>query len=312
MLETLGTANFVLLSIWFVLSLALLTLRTPLKFLLEKLDPNQASTILMLVLAIPVLVSLAVTLLLYYPQIGSFFLVLHCHGPACSEHLPVGHLPQLGPLSLFITATALGLIAVKSWQDGRANLRFGSGIRGLCKTRAGFWEIDEQTPLAFTSGLFKPQIVLSTGLLKQCSKKEVDIILLHEQGHRLNRDNLRILLARLLSLPMPGARYFISELCLCIEKSCDLRSCQHHEPGDVARCILKLAAASKSQSSAIYCAFAKESVEQRVKNLLGPSPLTLPKSVSFSLSCVAAAALCLSVTPLHHYVEWLMLGLTQH
>lgn len=313
MLETLGTANFVLLSIWFVLSLALLTLRGPIKLVLDKLDPEQASAVQLLVLAIPVLASLSATVLLYHPQLGRHFLVFHCHGPACGHHHPpMGNLPTLGPLSLLITAAALGLVLLRSWQDSRANLRFGMRIHRFCKARAGFWEINEQTPLAFTIGLLKPQIVLSTGLLHHYSKKEVDIVLLHEQGHRLNHDNLRILIARLLSLPLPGARYFISELRLSIEKSCDLHASRYHDRSDVARCIIKFAAASKLLAPSTYCAFATEAVEQRVENLLKPAPKKLPVAVSTCLALSSAALLCLSVTPLHHCVEWLMLGLTKY
>lgn len=52
---------------------------------------------------------------------------------------------------------------------------------------------------AFTTGLFRPIIVLSSGLTKHLEKDELEAIVLHEQHHVRTRATLQLLLNRMLS-----------------------------------------------------------------------------------------------------------------
>ncbi|MFQ5585359.1 MAG: M56 family metallopeptidase [Thermodesulfobacteriota bacterium] len=50
---------------------------------------------------------------------------------------------------------------------------------------------DDRNRVAFTHGLFRPRIYLSTGLLKGLERKEVEAVFMHELHHRRRRDPLK-------------------------------------------------------------------------------------------------------------------------
>lgn len=52
------------------------------------------------------------------------------------------------------------------------------------------------SPLAFTAGLLRPRIYLSTGALAALGADELEAVLLHERAHLLRRDPLRVTVAR--------------------------------------------------------------------------------------------------------------------
>lgn len=305
MFEYVGTANFVLLSLWFLLSIAIAALRRPLTRVLQRLHPAQATVLLLIILSLPAVISFATTGLLYLPLPVEPLIDHHCHNTNCANHSPLGILPLLGPASLVFSAVAALFIAWRSWRSTRANWRCNRDIKMLCKPREGYWELPDPGTMAFTVGLVHPRIVLSSGLLAQCNAAETDIVLRHEQGHIRQRDNLRILLARMVSLPMPGAAYFLQALSLSIEKQCDLLATQKHSRCDVAKCIVKLAQ-SPCKVPTQASAFVSEAVELRVLALLNPTPQRVPvRYAALALTAIlTAVALC--IDPLHHLVENLL------
>ncbi len=54
---------------------------------------------------------------------------------------------------------------------------------------------DDSVRTAFTHGLIRPRIYVSTGLINALTRKELNSVLLHEIHHRRNRDPLRVFLA---------------------------------------------------------------------------------------------------------------------
>ena len=91
-----------------------------------------------------------------------------------------------------------------------------SGARAIIKTRRvalcagraiseGPWRmgfaserlmvLDGPNTLAFTTGLFRPLIVLSTGLIRSLDPREVEAVVAHESAHVAGRDNLILLAA---------------------------------------------------------------------------------------------------------------------
>lgn len=310
MIDHLGTANLVLLSLWFLLSLSLVALRRPLLALLRTLHPGQATNLLLLALSLPAAISISTTILLYLPLISDFLIGYHCHDGICASHHPLGTLPVIGPTSLALTGLTLLAISGKSWLSTTASRRCKRHVRLFCSDKNGYLEVADDQLLAFTVGLFNPRIVLSTGLLALCDSLERDIVLRHEQGHVRHRDNLRLLFAKMVSLPMPGATSFIQELRLSVEKRCDLLASKTHSRCDVARCIVKLAQSSCATLPRV-CGFVDQAVEQRVLTLLNPAPKPVPPLITIATAAAMVALVALSVNPLHHQIELLLRWVSQ-
>lgn len=57
---------------------------------------------------------------------------------------------------------------------------------------------DDKTRVAFTHGLFRPRIYISTGLLRGLEREEVKAVLLHELHHKRNMDPLRFFVMSLI------------------------------------------------------------------------------------------------------------------
>ncbi|MBI5970475.1 MAG: M56 family metallopeptidase [Deltaproteobacteria bacterium] len=113
-----------------------------------------------------------------------------CHDlvSACFEYL------ALGKLTFIWTGAALA-----SWGVIYASVR---GVASYINTRSALTRLpitasgslniieDETAACAFTSGILKPKIYLTRGLLKKLSFSENKAVLLHELHHKKNRDPL--------------------------------------------------------------------------------------------------------------------------
>jgi Zn-dependent protease with chaperone function len=54
--------------------------------------------------------------------------------------------------------------------------------------------VEDETPLVALSGLLRPRLLISRGVLRSLSAEELDAALRHEQAHRTSRDNVKRLL----------------------------------------------------------------------------------------------------------------------
>ena len=98
-------------------------------------------------------------------------------------------------------------------------------------------------PFAFSSGIIRPRIFLSTGLLSSLSEEEKRVIVAHERAHLERRDSLRLLLARALSLAhIPFTRrLMLAHLQLATEQACDAIAAQQTRDASlVAELLLKI------------------------------------------------------------------------
>src|SRR3972149_3541708 len=84
-----------------------------------------------------------------------------------------------------------GLSLLKSY---RAIRRLPLADRGLSVALIR----DESVKVAFTHGLIRPKIYISTGLLNSLTREEARRVLYHEIHHKKNRDPLRFFLATML------------------------------------------------------------------------------------------------------------------
>jgi Zn-dependent protease with chaperone function len=103
-------------------------------------------------------------------------------------------------LSLIRTARAIAvsLRCNHRWQlAGReTQLKGGASLALIVK---------KEEPLLALAGVLRPRLVISDAVLRSLSPEELDVALLHENAHRVSRDNLK----RLLFLLAPGALPFV-------------------------------------------------------------------------------------------------------
>ncbi|MBI2314504.1 M48 family metalloprotease [Candidatus Daviesbacteria bacterium] len=59
--------------------------------------------------------------------------------------------------------------------------------------------VRDKNLFSFCCGIFSPFIVISTGLIKSLTMKELEAVLLHEQSHLINRDPIKVLTGKTFS-----------------------------------------------------------------------------------------------------------------
>jgi len=134
---------------------------------------------------------------------------------------------------------------------------------------------DESVKVAFTHGLIRPKIYLSTGLLNSLTRGEARTVLLHEIHHRKSRDPLRLFLATLLRdiffyLPIGG--YIARRLHTVKEKAADDAVIKRTgDPFLFAETLLKVASfgvAMRLDVERTASIMGTGSLESRIKRLL--------------------------------------------
>ena len=117
--------------------------------------------------------------------------------------------------------------------------------------------------LAFTSGLLRPNIYISTGLAQQLSPSELAIVKLHEQAHANSYDPLQKWLFLLAASFFPRiiARQLMSTMNLNMELRADQKVAQQHDVLNIAEALIKVARVMNSPS---------QQVEQRLQYLITP------------------------------------------
>lgn len=127
---------------------------------------------------------------------------------------------------------------------------------------------------AFTLGLLKPKIYVSTGICSCLTAKELFAVILHETHHKKNKAPLKLFATQILSALnffLPINRSLISLYSSVSEKAADDSAINiSGEPLELASALVKL---SKSNSVDIMCpsvAFSKgqRTIEDRIRRLL--------------------------------------------
>lgn len=129
-------------------------------------------------------------------------------------------------------------------------------------------------PLAFTVGLWHPQIVVTDGIVSSLSEAELHAVLFHERSHAHRRDPLRLLVVRFLADALwflPVARSLARDFVDAVEKSADdWAVAGTQEPLDLASALVKTAKAGVVSPVPLVSGFAGNlSVKDRVERLLG-------------------------------------------
>lgn len=177
----------------------------------------------------PVAALLAVVLVTQ-PAIASFLIPAHCHGVQCGAHTPVY---VEGSVTLIVLASVaclivLTILAALLWalRRGYRRLRILSAFAH--SSGKGYRTLDSAEVLVCCVGLWRPQILVSRGLLEQLAPDELAIVLAHEQAHAERYDNMRALLLRWLTVfwPLGLAQSVRSDSRADAEQACDLAAAQ--------------------------------------------------------------------------------------
>lgn len=268
--------------------------------------PEFSSLLALVVALLPALFSLIVVTVLLVP--GFPLIDAHCHQAVCSPHGPVWQSEQRMWGSVIVVAglsTVIALVLGRLiWLDHREARHW----RTMARPCEGFFLLEHPSPIAFTLGLWRPRIFLSSGLLTKMEKPAQEVILSHEQAHARRGDNLRLLAARLgtVCFPRHNRRQLLAQLSLWQEQCCDRVAASHC--GDrllVADSLLRMARISRQMTGIALSGFSGTATEQRVKALLEPPVSPLPRRAWLPLLLSLPILALIGVTPLHYLLEWI-------
>lgn len=156
---------------------------------------------------------------------------------------------------------------------------------------------------AFTSGLWKPKIYLSTGICSYLTAKELRTVILHETHHIINKAPLMLFIIRILcalNFFLPVNRYLLNLYSSACEKAADDAAVNiSGEPLELASALLKL---SRSYSpAALYSTVAfsrgQRIVEDRIMRLLEPQvvPPCFGRAASYLL-CLLSFLIAVTIS----------------
>ncbi|MCZ8522089.1 MULTISPECIES: M56 family metallopeptidase [Paenibacillus] len=156
--------------------------------------------------------------------------------------------------------------------------------------------VDHPDAIALTMGLFRPKIVLSTGLMQMLELGELEAIVHHERFHLKHRDPLKTLLmsgcANILWY-IPILNWSSKQYVAAREVLADASAIRTTgEPGNLGSALLKLLKRNQVRSYAFaYASFAETSINYRIQQLIDPQAvqaLQLPlKRIMVSLPMAA-------------------------
>lgn len=255
---------------------------------------------------------LAVALL---PSVAALFGAAdHCaththHAHLCPLH-PWPHGPNAaGAVLLAALTVALVALGSRALQTRRALRSVASLADG--REQDGTVRVRSPRPFAFTAGLVRPLVYVSTGLRDALSPSDLAIVVEHERAHVRRRDALTTWAAAWLgALNLPSmSRQLAKDLHAACEQACDAEAALR--VGDRVGVASALVRVEKLQSGAgpwPSVAFGGGDVEARVEALLAPEieHRRLPRLPIWLAVATSTCLVALLAAPLHHAAETLV------
>jgi Zn-dependent protease with chaperone function len=235
----------------------------------------------------------------------------HClaHG-GHHHHLCLFHPPHIAarPLAWTLAAAsslpvlALLMRGIKRAHDNAALSRalVRSGRR--CDYGSDVRLLDDETPLALTTGVLHPKILLSRGLTEKLGSETLTIVLAHERAHLQRKDTAWALLDQIVAalLPAKVAGPLLDEISLAREQACDEQAALHSSRPEVAAALTRVARLGL-RTPAFGLSVAATALERRVHYLLETEPRD-PTSAVGPLLALTTLALA-GAGPVHDLVE---------
>ncbi len=289
---------------------------------IERLSGERRSTIVLGILAAPLVGGLVLSFLALLPGVtGLVWPALdHCtrhddlHFHLCLVHAP--GLNSFGPSVALIFAALLP--AGIRFGDTAVRLRRARRVVGALHKSAPIGRaeshsvVESDLPLALTAGLLSPRIFVTSALIRDLDSTSTAAMLAHEAAHVRRRDPLRKLVGDLLSaLHLPGVRrMLLDDLSLACEESCDESAAQEiGDRADVAAALValgRLIERAPKRPTLVGAGFGDANIGTRVRSLLAPpkiDPPMPPRTVGIAVITLVATGLAV---PLHHITETLL------
>ena len=284
---------------------------------LAGLPPALRSNILLAWLIAPITIGVLLTLLAFMPSLLSLFGLIsdHCTIHVGGLHLCLIHPPLpvdnhilqlalitlLGITAVFITVFARKLLYAYKFQQ---LLMLASQPHDVHDIRVVDWDM----PLAVSAGIRHRQVFISSQLIQALSKKQLQVVINHEQAHVRRRDLLRHFIAHGFSFNhTPWLRKrLLADMDLACEQACDEAAA--NRTGDrlcVAETIISVERLfAKQQLPFTVLSINGSNISQRVESILLEPTAYVPKPRAY----IFAAAILLitslaSANGLHHQTE---------
>lgn len=161
------------------------------------------------------------------------------------------------------------------------------------KTR--FLVVEDEAFIAITMGLFRPRIIISTGMLGMLPPKEIEAVLLHEKYHCRHHDPLKTFLFALavdgmgyVPIIKSAAKHYHTWRELMADRFAIKQMGSEYYLGNV---LLRLAKWGNAQKTAAGVPFADADINFRIQQVLDPDqPVQVPfvqmKSVVWSICII--------------------------
>ncbi|RTE11608.1 M56 family metallopeptidase [Paenibacillus whitsoniae] len=207
-----------------------------------------------------------------------------------------------------LIAVTWGTLAWLSAQHAWAAVKAGRFIRKLhaseqtrsIAARSGLRPeqlriIRHASPLAMTVGLWRPRIVLSTGLIAMLEESELRAVIEHEKCHVRYRDPLGIFLLTMMSKAMgyiPMFTWMSHKYPIMIELRADKFAIgQMAQSADLGSALLKMLREKTTLHMAMsHASFAESSMNLRIRHILDPE---LPLDVRWPIARLALSVAAL-------------------
>jgi hypothetical protein len=293
------------LALWLMFGLCTSLLYRLLRNTFMSIDPGQASSLLLVWIAVPLSIALLTGWVMYSPDISRWLVLGHCHLGDCRQHGPQTA-GAVWPVALLVvwTALRLGVCLRRHWLPA---LRLRRQLDRMGQAREDYVYLDSPTPAAFTIGWWKSAVFITTGMRAACSPREIECILEHERAHRRRGDNARLLAAHVLSAPLPHGwtRLMLEDLKLLCEQASDQLAATATSREEVAQALLRVARLQQTIAPAGSFAFAGEHTVRRIEVLLAGPAAVLPNERVFASLSVGALLILTVINPLHRVLEWI-------
>lgn len=205
-------------------------------------------------------------------------------------------------LSVRMIQTRAAMAKLRSMENHIWSERLNARYEYLRRPR--FLVVEQSSPVAFTIGLWRPCIVLSTGLLHMLDPEEEEAVVYHEVHHLWHRDPLKTTLLSVFAAMMPyipvlkhtSQQYRIVREILADNEAIERTG----NAVGIGSALLKLLRACspttvESRTQIIQSSFADTSVNVRISRLLDPErdvKLRLPR---YAILISATVFLLLSI-----------------
>lgn len=291
------------LLLWFTLQLLVDQGYRQLRPRLQQLTAARRIGINFWLCAMPLLTTVLAISAVLGPWPGALLLESHCHlSSHCTAHSPTGLGMDAASMLMLIAGLLLLRATVLGIRFHHAHKQLSSFSR---QTHSEAYEqLDCSPALALTSGLLRPRVFLSTGLIAQLSTTELRAVLAHEQAHQRHRDNLRHFLAQLLTAPA-FARQLRADLHQAIEQRADQQAAHCcGGPEAMAHILIRLQRLALASPPLLHSGMGGADFTQRIHALLQAS--APPASARWWPAALITAIVLLAgvfSSPVHHALE---------